>query len=149
LKFLIEQEESMNEVKKRGRWQAGESGNPKGRTSGSGETGKLRSAIAKHLPDIIEQLACRARTGDPQAARLLLERVLPPVKAIEQAQAIALPEGTLTEQGRAVIAAMAAGELSSGQGAQLLAALGTLGKIAELDELAARIATLEERHGKS
>lgn len=82
----------MSESKKKpGRWKPGESGNPKGRTPGSGETGKLRAAIAKHLPDIIEQLASRAKTGDPQAARLLLERVLPPVKGIEQAQAIDLP----------------------------------------------------------
>jgi len=33
------------EKKKRGKWKAGESGNPKGRTPGSGEVAKLRASI--------------------------------------------------------------------------------------------------------
>lgn len=87
--------------------------------------------------------------GDSQAARLLLERVLPPMKAIEQAQALNLPaNGTLTNQSRAVLGAIAAGDFAPGQGTQLLAAIGTLGKIAEFDELAARITALEENNTK-
>ncbi len=131
-----------------GRWKAGESGNPAGRKPGTGELAKLRAAIGEHVPEIINQLVAAARGGDIQAARLILERVLPPVKAIEQPQAIDLPEGTLTDQGRAVLRSVAAGELAPGQGAQLLTAIGTLGKIAELDELAARITALEENHAK-
>ena len=140
----------MTEPKKKpGRWKAGESGNPRGKTPGSGELQRLRAAIGEHVPEIIMQLVAAARGGDIQAARLILERVLPPVKAIEQAQAIDLPkDGTLTDQGRAVLSAVAAGELAPGQGAQLLAAIGTLGKIAELDELAARITALEGKHAK-
>ena len=129
-----------------GRWKAGESGNPMGRPPGTGELGKLRAAIAQHVPTIIEHLVSLAQAGDVGAARLLLERVLPPMKAVEQTQAIYLPSGSLTEQGRAVLAAVAAGELAPGQGAQLLTAIGTLGKVAELDELAARIAALEQAH---
>lgn len=136
----------MNDKKRPGRWKPGESGNPAGKPSGSGELQKLRAAIGEHVPEIINQLVTAARGGDIQAARLILERVLPPVKAIEQAQAINLPNGTLTEQGRAVLAAVAAGELAPGQGAQLLTAIGTLRKVAELDELAARITALEDKH---
>ena len=138
----------MTELKKKpGRWKTGESGNPRGKTPGSGELQRLRAAIGEHVPEIIMQLVAAARGGDIQAARLILERVLPPVKAIEQAQSIDLPKhGTLTDQGRAVLSAVAAGELAPGQGAHLLAAIGTLGKIAELDELAARITALEGKH---
>ena len=140
----------MTEPKKKpGRWKTGESGNPRGKTPGSGELQRLRAAIGEHVPEIIMQLVAAARGGDIQAARLILERVLPPVKAIEQAQAIDIPkDGTLTDQGRAVLSAVAAGELAPGQGAQLLAAIGTLGKIAELDELAARITALEGKHAQ-
>ena len=130
-------------------WKPGQSGNPKGKPPGSGELQKLRAAIGEHVPEIINQLVTAARGGDIQAARLILERVLPPVKAIEQPQAIDLPDGTLTEQGRAVLAAVARGELAPSQGAQLLTAIGTLGKVAEIDELAARIAALEEKNGNS
>ena len=135
--------QAVNEKKKPGRWKTGESGNPRGKPPGSGELQKLRAAIAEHVPEIINQLVAAARGGDIQAARLILERVLPPVKAIEQTQSSELPDGSLTDQGRAVLRSVAAGELAPGQGAQLLAAIGTLGKIAELDELADRITKLE------
>lgn len=129
-------------------WKPGQSGNPKGRPAGTGEVAKLRAAIAGNVPAILESLTTAALAGDVQAARLLLERALPPIKPVEATQALSLPNGTLTEQGRAVLAAVAAGELSPGQGAQLLAAIGTLGKVAEIDELAARVAALEATHAK-
>jgi len=76
---------------------------------------------------------------------LLLERAIAPLKAMEPTQAITLPDGTLTEQGRAVLASVAAGELAPGQGAQLLTGIGTLARVAEIDELTARITKLEEK----
>lgn len=51
------------EKKKRGRWKVGESGNPKGRTPGTGEVSKLRASIALHLPEIIAQLVTKAKEG--------------------------------------------------------------------------------------
>lgn len=134
---------------KQGRWKPGESGNPSGKPPGSGELQRLRAAIGKDVPEIIKKLVDAARGGDIQAARLILERVLPPVKATEQAQPINLPDGTLTEQGRAVLAAVAAGELAPGQGASLLGAIATLSKVTELDELAARVAALEKKNAKN
>lgn len=47
-----------------------------------------------------------------------------------------------------MLASVAAGELAPGQGAQLLAAIGTLTRMAEIDELAARVAALENLHAK-
>ena len=136
----------MIENKRKG-WKPGQSGNPKGKTPGSGELQKLRASIAEHVPSILEQLVTAAQGGDVQAARLILERVLPPMKAIEQAVALQLPEGgTLTAKASAVLAAAAAGVLAPTQAAQLIAALGTVAKISEVDELAARIVALENKH---
>jgi hypothetical protein len=92
-------------------------------------------------------LMTRAMEGDIGAARLLLERTIAPLKASEQAAPLALPDGTLTDQGRAVLAAVAAGELAPGQGAALLASLSTLAKLTEADELERRIGALEARTG--
>ena len=132
------------EKKKRGRWKAGESGNPSGRKPGTGEVAKLRDSIAKHLPAIIKQLVTKAKEGDAQAARLLLERVLPALKPIAQAVALSLPDGEgITGQGRAIVQAVAEGTIAPGQGAQLLAGLGSLARIVEIDELEKRIALLE------
>ncbi|MHB1410068.1 MAG: DUF5681 domain-containing protein, partial [Acidovorax defluvii] len=126
----------------------GQSGNPKGRPAGTGEVAKLRAAIAGNVPAILESLTTAALAGDVQAARLLLERALPPIKPVEATQALSLPDGTLTDQGRAVLASVAAGELAPGQGAALLGAIGTLARVAEIDELARRIDVLEEKNAK-
>ena len=127
-------------------WKPGQSGNPRGRPPGAGEVAKLRAAIAGNVPAILESLTTAALAGDVQAARLLLERTLPALTPAEQAQARHLPDGTLTTQGRAVLAAVAAGELAPGQGAALLGAIGTLARVAEVDELARRIEVLEGKH---
>ena len=138
----------MTEPKKKrpGRWKAGESGNPAGRKPGTGEVAAIRAAIADRVPELLAAMMTRALDGDVGAARLLLERAIAPLKAAEQPQALSLPDGTLTDQGRAVLAAVAAGELAPGQGAALLGAIGTLARVAEVDELARRIEVLEGKH---
>jgi hypothetical protein len=99
------------------------------------------------VPEIIERLKQAALGGDVGAARLLLERCIPPLRATEEATALALPEGTLTEQGRAVLSAVASAELAPAQGAALLASLSNLAKLTETDDLARRIASLEALSG--
>jgi Family of unknown function (DUF5681) len=133
-------------AKRPGRWKPGESGNPRGRSQGSGEVAKLRAAIAEHVPEIVAKLVESAKSGDAGAARLLLERVIAPMKAAEHAVPIQMPDGSLSDQGRAVLMAAGAGDLAPGQAAQLLAGLGALAKLIETDELAARIAALEAKH---
>ena len=130
-------------------WKPGQSGNPKGRPPGVGEVAKLRAAIAASVPAILKNLTTAALAGDVQAAKLLLERVLPALKPAEQAQAVSIPEGTLTDKGRAVLDAVAAGELAPGQGAALLTAMGTLARVSEVDELIERIKRLEQQHGNT
>lgn len=144
--MIKQRKNKMTEPKKRGRWKAGESGNPRGRPPGAGEVAKLRASIAGYVPEIIGQLVEAAKGGDVQAARLLLERVLPPMKSTELAVPLALPDGSLTEQGRAVLAAVSVGDLAPGQGAQLLAAIGGLARVIEIDELTDRIEKLEGHH---
>jgi Family of unknown function (DUF5681) len=128
-------------------WKPGQSGNPKGRPPGTSEVQKLREAIAGRVPDILNALLTKALEGDVAAARLLLERTVAPLKAVEPPQPLTLPDGSLTEQGRAILAAVASAELAPSQGAALLGALGTLARVAEIDELAARVAALESKHG--
>jgi hypothetical protein len=125
-------------------WKPGQSGNPNGRPKGTSEVAKLRAAISEHVGEIIDQLVEKAKGGDTQAARLLLERVLPPVKAVEPVVEVDLPEGaTLTEQGEAIVRAAASGAIPPGQAGALLTGLSNLGKLKELDELTARIEALE------
>ena len=136
--------------KKQNQWKPGQTGNPQGRPPGQSEITRIRASLAGDVPEILAGLVTAAKGGDVQAARLILERILPPVKAIEQAVELQLPnDGTLTAKASAVMSAAAAGKLAPGQAAQLIAALGTLAKISEVDELAARITALEVKLAKS
>ena len=66
-------------------WKEGQSGNPKGRPRKSQRTmAQLRSQISEHLPDVIEVLANAAKEGDVQAARILVERCVPSMRALDQ-----------------------------------------------------------------
>lgn len=129
-------------------WKPGESGNPNGRPKGSGPFAAVRASIAEHMPEIIATLAAQAKGGDVAAARLLMERIYPALKPVEQGQAIDMPSTTLAERGKAVLDAIASGDLAASQGAALLAAIGSLARVVEVDELAARITALEESHAK-
>jgi len=134
----------MMEKPKSGKWVKGSSGNPLGRKPGSGEVAKLRQGIASKLPDIIKRLVESALEGDVGASRLLLERVIPPLKPTESPVTITMPKNAgLTEQGQAVVTAIAKGEVSPTQGAAMLGGLGVMARIKELDVLEARIAALE------
>lgn len=135
------------EKSKRGRWEKGESGNPGGRKPGTGQVAKLRNSIATHVPEIISQMVNKAKDGDVQAARLLLERVIPPLKPMEQSVSIALPENaTLSEQGQIIIQSVATGALTPDQGQALLSGLGSQARLFEITELEERITALENRH---
>ena len=66
-------------------WKQGESGNPRGRPRKSQKSmAQLRSQISEHLPDVIEVLANAAKEGDVQAARILVERCVLSMRALDQ-----------------------------------------------------------------
>ncbi len=128
-------------------WKPGQSGNPAGRKPGTGDVAKIRAAINDRVPELLAAMMAKALEGDVGAARLLLERAVAPLKAAEQAETITLPEGSLTDQGRAVLRAVAAAELAPGQGAALLGAIGALARVTQMDELEARLTKLENARG--
>lgn len=139
----------MTTKKPTGGWKPGQSGNPAGRKPGSGELAKLRASIAKRVPELLEAMMKKALDGDVGAARLLLERAIAPLKASEQPVELKLPiDGTLTSKAGAVLSAASMGQLAPTQAAQLIMAIGSLAKVAEIDELAARITALEEKNAQ-
>ena len=127
-------------------WAPGRSGNPRGRAPGSGKIDKLRAALSKELPEVLETLVAQAKAGDTGAIKLILERTVPALRPVDAATPLNLPpEAGLAEQGRAVLAALAAGQLPVNQATGILQSLGSLAKLKELEELERRIAALEQK----
>lgn len=124
----------------------GVSGSPAGRPPGTGRIAQLRQQIGEHVPEILAALVEQAKRGDVQASRLLLERVLPPVKPTETPQPVQLPDGaSLSDTGRAILRNIADGQLGVRDGAALVAALAGLVRVTELEEIEARLSQLEEQ----
>jgi hypothetical protein len=132
-----------------GRWKPGQSGNPAGRKPGSGSVAALRASLAECLPDVLSNLTKAAVAGDMQATRILLDRVLPPLRAEEGPVSIDIPAmSSLTAKAEAVLTAAASGEVGTSQATQMISALGTTARIMEAEELEKRIAALETAIGK-
>lgn len=131
-----------------GQWKPGQSGNPAGRPKGSGLSGQLRAAIAKDAPAILATLIQAAKSGDVQAARVLLDRAVPALRPVREP--VALPAtneaGGLAARAAAVLDAIAAGTLAPDAGAEVLAAIAAAAKAIEVHELEARLRALEERN---
>ncbi len=127
------------------RWRPGVSGNPAGRRPGTGKVQALRTQIESLVPEIIQTMAQKALEGDVGAARLLLERAIPPLKPSEPLQGFELPPGGSAAQAKAILAQGASGGLSVSQVAQLFGAISVLGRLVEVEALEARLAALESR----
>lgn len=125
-------------------WRKGESGNAKGRPAGTGKIERIRAALGKELPEVLETLVAQAKSGDTAAIKLILERVCPPLRPVDAPINLPLPaDGGLIEQGQTVLLALAAGQLPVNQATSIVQALAGLARLKELEELEQRIAALE------
>ena len=105
--------------------------------------------LATDLDKIINVVRAQALAGDMQAARIIIDRLHPTLRAVELPATLDLPAGgSLAEQARAVVQAAADGDLAPSQAAQIVTAIGGVAKIIETTELVERIEALEARNAK-
>ena len=111
----------------------GESGNPAGRPRGSVNKNlqMLRAAAEAILPDLID----RAKSGDLEAQKLILDRGIPRLRSVSMPEALPLPDGTLTDQARALVALIAAGDLSTTVAAEIAGIITASARVEEVDQL--------------
>ena len=111
----------------------GESGNPAGRPRGSVNKNlqMLRAAAEAILPDLID----RAKSGDLEAQKLILDRGIPRLRAVSMPEAMALPGGTLTDQAKALVALIAEGTLSTTVAAEIAGIITASARVEEVDQL--------------
>lgn len=124
----------------------GVSGNPSGRPVGVGKVAKYRKLLWASADTLIAKAIELALAGDTTALKLCLERLLPPMR--EEPVKLRL-QGSLAEKGEVILATLAAGDLAPTPAARLLQALAHQARLVEIDELEARVATLEAHRGRS
>lgn len=128
-------------------WKKGQSGNPAGRPPGARHrtTVMLEKLMAADSENIVRTVLAAAAQGDMTAARMVLDRVVPPVK--ERPIALDLPSldgiESIAEAHSRIVAAVAAGELLPSEGQALAGLLESRLRVAEVADLERRIAELE------
>ncbi len=120
----------------------GTSGNKAGKPVGTTYRAKFRAAVNADLTDIIKNLVAGAKAGDPQAIKLVLDRLIPPLRPTSDALNIKTT-GSLEKKGAAVINAMARGRVTPDAAKTALDAMGVQARLVEQGEILARIEQLE------
>lgn len=134
-------------------WKKGESGNPTGKPAGARNkaTIMVQAIMERGAKEIAEAVVGLAKEGDLSAARLVLERLMPPAK--ERPIFLALPDtgsaDGIAEAQNAILQAVAAGDLMPGEGATLAGIVEARRKAVETQELEQRIAALEGKHDRT
>lgn len=128
-----------------GRFKPGNPGRPKG--SRHKTTLAMMALLEGEAEAITRTCIDAAKAGDMTAIRLVLERLLPPVK--ERPVRLSLPDvssatGVAEAQG-AILQAVAAGEILPGEATALTGIVESRRRAIETAELEARIAALEDK----
>lgn len=129
------------------RWVKGQSGNPRGRPPGRPDARtKITRALMDEGLEIARVVTEAAKEGDLQACGIVLARIAPPMKAqSERVEFDFDPTASTAQQIESVLAAIASGDLSPDSGREVIAAIGTLSNARAVEDLEARIITLEAR----
>jgi hypothetical protein len=129
------------------RWVKGQSGNPKGRPPGRTDARtKITRALLDDAPAVARVVIDAALEGDLQAASIVLARCAPALRP--ESYPVQFPfdaSAPIANQIEAVLSAMAAGDLSPDVAKQIIDAIGTLSNARAVEELEARIITLEAK----
>ena len=126
---------------KDGTFRKGVSGNPGGR---SGEVAVLREKLASGSDDVVAVVMEKAREGDMQACRLILERIVPAIKPVSEAVRFDIDATDLPSSARSILSAIAAGQIPPDQGKALIDAVASMARVTEVAELEQQLAELRE-----
>lgn len=127
----------------KGQFAPGTSGNPQGRPKT--ETAALRESLADGAADVVNAILTAAKSGDMQACKIVLDRLVPSLKPTAATIQLAISDqASPLEIAREILTATASGTLAPDIAAQLVTAVGTFCRIEEIEELRTRIAALEK-----
>ena len=63
-----------------------------------------------HAQELVDKVVALAKAGDTTALRILIDRLIPPIKARDESVVLGNLEGKIVDQGMSVLKAVAAGD---------------------------------------
>lgn len=131
-------------------FQPGQSGNPAGRPKGC--RNKATQAVLALMEgagkEIVQAVIRAAQEGNLAAAKMVLDRLAPPVRE----RPVSMPDfpdtttlAGIDQAAQVVLGAVAAGELTPGEASTLSSIIEMRRKVFETQELSARLEQLEKR----
>lgn len=141
--------ESTEKKQKPHLFQPGQSGNPKGRPRGSRHKSLLliEQMIDEQAKDICQIVIDAAKGGDLQAAKILIDRMIPPKK--DRPINLELPQleslSDVLKANSLILNAASSGEITPLEAESLLKITEAFNKTFEILELETRLKALEER----
>jgi hypothetical protein len=132
-----------------GHWRRGCSGNPRGKRKGTRHRATVLAErlLEEDATDVVQAVITKARGGDIAAAKLVLDRILPPRKGCTVT--FDLPDlkaaADLPQAVASVTRSIAEGTLTPDEGAAVVTVLEAQRRAIETAELEARIRILEEK----
>ena len=132
------------------RFKKGQSGNPSGRPRGSLNKATLAvQALLDGEAEIIGKKAIElANNGDMAAVKLVMERIIPPVKELPvYVENMGDITGTqdITATSSQIFKHVCSGNITLSEGKSLMSVLGGVVKSIEIEDIAARLEMLEEK----
>jgi hypothetical protein len=122
-----------------------QSGNPSGRPPGiRDKRTAMRALLEPHADALVAKAVELALAGDGAALRICIERLIPAVKAKDDAVSLPPLTGSLADQGRVIVEALAQEKLSPEEASTILQALATQARIVEVSEIEKRVSALEK-----
>ncbi len=129
-------------------FEKGNSGNPNGRPRGNTSSLIIKEALAAVFEDgesgLIKNICESAKAGDIQAATILINRLYPALKPVQEVTPFTLAGDNPAEQAQSILAAVAGGQIPVEIGVQLIAAISQTLQIMEVTELAERLEHIEK-----
>jgi hypothetical protein len=136
------------QIQAKGQFSKGKSGNPKGKPKGARHRSSLiaEQLFASEIQDICKTVIEEAKAGDMQAARIILDRLLPPRK--DNPIQIDLPKiessSDLLRAVGCITGAVGSGQISPSEGEALARIVDIHAKAIELAEFEQRLSALEK-----
>jgi hypothetical protein len=125
-------------------FEKGRSGNPNGRKRGTrNRATTLRAILDDAGADVVQKIVDLAKGGDLTACRMILDRLIPPLRAVEVEEPVGATGDKLADLAESIVRESVAGRLSPEKARRLTAALSAVARVRMQEDLESRVEKLE------